>query len=71
MQRDGTLREGEHQKLEENFVWSASARVDSLGYVIEFAIPFTSLKFPSKQPFEIGFNVYPIGRPALTHLRAE
>jgi len=24
-----------------------------------------------KKLFEIGFNVYPIGRPALTHLRSE
>ncbi len=39
-------------------VWHAAARVDSAGWVAEFAVPFSQLRFTDKAMHEFGFGVH-------------
>ena len=39
-------------------VWHAAARIDSLGWVAEFAVPFSQLRFSDKDVHEFGFGVW-------------
>src|SRR6185503_467221 len=58
VQQDGTMHEGDWGGgLVEDFVWASSAKVTPNGYVIEVAIPFVSLNFPSTPEFDVGFNI--------------
>jgi hypothetical protein len=57
VQQDGTLLEGGEGRMSEDFVWNAAASLTGDGYVIEIAIPFTSLNFPHTSSFDIGFNI--------------
>lgn len=40
-----------------NAVWDAAARVDSLGWIAEFRIPFSQLRFPAAARHQFGFLV--------------
>jgi hypothetical protein len=57
VQTDGTMVEGGNLALAENFVWGAAGQVDAEGYVVEFAIPFNSLSFPTGDSLSTGFNI--------------
>ncbi len=39
-------------------VWNAAAGIDSLGWVAEFAVPFSQLRFNDKDVHEFGFGVW-------------
>ncbi len=39
-------------------VWDAAARVDSLGWVAEFRVPFSQLRFTARDAHEFGFGVW-------------
>jgi hypothetical protein len=57
VQQDGVAREGAGTSMQEDFVWDAAGVNTDSGYVIEVAIPFTSLHFPNTDSFDIGFNL--------------
>ena len=39
-------------------VWDAAARIDSVGWVAEFRVPFSQLRFTAKDAHEFGFGVW-------------
>jgi hypothetical protein len=39
-------------------VWDAAARVDELGWIAEFRVPFSQLRFNPKETHEFGFGVW-------------
>ena len=39
-------------------VWDAQARIDSVGWVAEFRVPFSQLRFTSRDVHEFGFGVW-------------
>ncbi len=39
-------------------VWDAAARIDSAGWVAEFRVPFSQLRFTAKDAHEFGFGVW-------------
>jgi hypothetical protein len=58
VQADRSMREGDMLAgYYEDFVWKSGARVYSRAYTIEIAIPFTSIRFPAVDRFDIGFNI--------------
>jgi hypothetical protein len=57
VQQDYVMREGEWGGMTDDFVWFSAARITPTGYVVEVAIPFSSLSFPNARSFDIGFNV--------------
>jgi hypothetical protein len=40
-----------------NTFWDVAAHVDSLGYTVEYRIPFSSLRFESKEKVVMGFRI--------------
>jgi len=57
-QVDGQVRhEGEDISLEWDGLWTAVARRDSQGWMVEIAIPFKTLRFPRTEPQTWGFNM--------------
>jgi len=40
-----------------NTFWDVASNVDSMGYTIEFRIPFSSLRFESKETVTMGFRI--------------
>jgi hypothetical protein len=58
VQFDRSMREGDvFAGTYEDFVWKSGARVSANVYTVEIAIPFTSVRFPSLDAFDIGFNI--------------
>jgi hypothetical protein len=57
VQGDHLFREGDFSGYYEDFIWRSSARIEPDRYIIEFQIPFSSLRFPGDERFDIGFNI--------------
>ena len=47
IQADGITTEGQNDDLSFDTVWHSKGRLTDFGYVVSFAIPFKSLRFPS------------------------
>ncbi|HNP48395.1 MAG TPA: DUF5916 domain-containing protein [Bacteroidia bacterium] len=48
--------DGGNENENYNTFWDAKSNVDSLGYTVEFRIPFSSLRFQSKDTVTMGFR---------------
>lgn len=57
VQRDVAISGDSREDVTWDAVWSAVARVDSLGWVAEFRIPFSQLRFPPSARHSFGFLV--------------
>lgn len=58
VQRDGLVsNEGENLNWNWNGVWYCDARIDSLGWTAEIAIPFRTLRFDENRDGEWGINI--------------
>jgi hypothetical protein len=49
--------DGGNQNGSFNTFWDVASHVDSLGYTVEFRIPFSSLRFESKETVRMGFRI--------------
>lgn len=56
VQSDGVIVEGQGDDDAVDFLYTSEGRLTSRGYEVEFAIPFRSLRFPSRDPLTFGFN---------------
>ena len=56
IQFDGVKTEGSQTDDTPDFVWYSSARIDSAGWVAEVAIPFASLRLPTRDTLNFGFD---------------
>jgi hypothetical protein len=57
IQMDGTLNSDAAPDITLDMVWLSAGRLMEAGYSAEIAIPFKSLRFPSKQYVVMGFKV--------------
>ena len=57
VQEDGQINNDDQYSSSWDAVWKSAARVDSLGWVAEFEIPFFNLRFPDKEEQVWGFNL--------------
>ncbi len=57
LQFDGVKTEGQRTDDTPDFVWYSAARIDSLGWTVEAAIPFASLRLPPSDSLEFGFDL--------------
>jgi len=57
VQRDVALSGDVREDVSWDAVWSAVTRVDSLGWVAEFRIPFSQIRFPAADRHAFGFLV--------------
>jgi uncharacterized protein DUF5916 len=48
VQRDGVITEGEDDDYSFDAVWDADGHLTATGYVVRFAIPFRSLRYPNR-----------------------
>jgi hypothetical protein len=62
IERDGLISEnGSNLDITWDGIFSAAARINDLGWVAEFAIPFTTLRFNDDVKYQVwGFNVWRI-----------
>ena len=49
IQADGITTEGQNDDMSFDTVWQSKGRLTDFGYVVSFAIPFKSLRFPSAE----------------------
>ncbi|MGQ0764552.1 MAG: DUF5916 domain-containing protein [Gemmatimonadota bacterium] len=56
LQFDGVKTEGQRTDDTPDAVWYSAARIDSLGWVAELAIPFASLRLPAGDSLDFGFD---------------
>jgi hypothetical protein len=56
IQMDGTLNADADPDITLDMVWSSAGRLTPEGYSAEIAIPFASLRFPSKENIVMGFK---------------
>ncbi|MBK8248145.1 MAG: carbohydrate binding family 9 domain-containing protein [Gemmatimonadetes bacterium] len=57
LQFDGVKTEGQRTDDTPDFVWYSAARIDSLGWTVEAAIPFASLRLPPSDSLDFGFDL--------------
>jgi hypothetical protein len=57
VQEDGQISNDDQSDSSWDAVWKSAARIDSLGWVAEFEIPFFNLRFPEKEEQIWGFNL--------------
>ena len=57
VQNDGTLNAEANPDSSPDFIWRCASNIYSEGYVVEFAIPFETLRFPDKDELTMGFKV--------------
>lgn len=57
IQMDGTLNSDADPDITLDMVWSSAGIIIPQGYSVEMAIPFKSLRFPSKKYIVMGFKV--------------
>ncbi len=57
IQNDGTLDSDGNPDSTPDFIWKCASKVSSIGYTVEFAIPFVSLRFPDHKDITMGFKV--------------
>jgi uncharacterized protein DUF5916 len=56
IQADGMVVEGQDDDDAVDFLFTSEGRVTEHGYEVEMAIPFSSLRFPRRNPLTFGFN---------------
>lgn len=56
IQNDGTLNQDGNPDGSPDFIWQCAAKISNNGYTVEFAIPFSSLRFPGKKELTMGFK---------------
>lgn len=56
LQFDGVKTEGQRTDDTPDLVWHSAARIDDEGWVAELAIPFASLRLPSGDSHDFGFD---------------
>ncbi|HYK44292.1 MAG TPA: DUF5916 domain-containing protein [Parafilimonas sp.] len=49
--------DGASENVNYNTFWDVASHIDSLGYTIEFRIPFSSLRFQTKDTVTMGFKI--------------
>ena len=54
IQADGITTEGQNDDMSFDTVWQSKGRLTDFGYVVSFAIPFKSLRFPSARGPGVG-----------------
>ncbi|MGH7664558.1 MAG: DUF5916 domain-containing protein [Gemmatimonadaceae bacterium] len=57
IQSDGVKIEGQDADESVDIVWYSEGRVHDEGWIVEAAIPFASLRFPTAESFSIGLNI--------------
>jgi len=57
IQTDGTLDSNAEPDVTQDLVWQSAGQLTPTGYEAEIAIPFSSLRFPSKQTVVMGFKM--------------
>jgi hypothetical protein len=57
LQFDGVKTEGQRTDDTPDFVWYSASRTDSLGWTVEVAIPFASLRLPPSDSMDFGFDL--------------
>jgi len=57
VQMDGVDRDGVDSDLAPDFLYTSKGRLTEDGWELEMAIPFTSLRFPSRGPVTFGINL--------------
>jgi hypothetical protein len=58
VKRDGSIYSDVIEDMSWDGVWDVAARVDELGWIAEFRVPFSQLRFNPKQAHEFGFGVW-------------
>lgn len=56
IQTDGTLNSEANPDITLDMIWESSGKMTDKGYSIEMAIPFASLRFPSRKRVTMGFK---------------
>lgn len=58
VKRDHSIYSDNVEDVTWDGVWDAATRIDSLGWVAEFAVPFSQLRFNVRDSHEFGFGVW-------------
>jgi hypothetical protein len=58
VKRDGSIYSDVTEDMSWDGVWDAGVTVDALGWIAEFRVPFSQLRFNPKETHEFGFGVW-------------